>query len=287
MVWSLMGALAAAVCFGWASVLQAVAARSDAPASGVDPRLLLRLAGRLPFLLGIGLDIVGFGAELAALRSLPLFVVQAVVAANLAVTAVVAAWMLDARLAAREWAAVTAVCAGLALLGLASGPEHPAAVSLTFRLALLGCAGALGAVGMAAVRLPGEVRSAALGLVAGLGFGVVAIGTRVVTSLSPLHLVRDPALYAVAVGGLLAFFFFATALQRGSVTTTTATMVVAETIVPAIVGVLALGDDPRHGFAAVAVAGFVLAVAGALALARFGEVAAEGDDAVPAPARTP
>lgn len=286
MVWSLVGALAAAVCFGWASVLQAVAARSDPSGSGVDPRLLVRLSRQLPFLLGIGLDLVGFGAELAALRSLPLFVVQAVVAANLAVTAVAAAWILDARLAPREWVAVTAVCTGLALLGLASGPEHPTAVSLTFRLTLLGCACALGAAGVAAGRLPGAARSVVLGLVAGLGFGVVAIGTRVVTSLAPLHLARDPATYAVAVGGLTAFLFFATALQRGSVTTTTATMVVAETLVPAIVGVLTLGDDPRHGFAMVAGAGFVLAVAGALALARFGEVAAEEGDAVPAPVRT-
>jgi drug/metabolite transporter (DMT)-like permease len=283
MVWSLVGAFTAAVCFGWASVLQAVAARADPSGAGVDPRLLVRLSRQLPFLLGIGLDLAGFAAELAALRSLPLFVVQAVVAANLAVTAVVAAWLLKARLSGREWAAVTAVCAGLALLGLASGPEHPAAVSLTFRLALLACACAMGAVGVAAGRLRGEARSAVLGLVAGLGFGVVAIGARVVTSLSPVHLARDPATYAVAVGGLMAFLFFATALQRGSVTTTTATMVVAETVVPALVGVLALGDDPRRGFAAVAVAGFFLAVAGALALARFGEVAADGAEAVPAP----
>ncbi|GAA0333515.1 hypothetical protein NE235_13590 [Actinoallomurus spadix] len=283
MVWSLLGAVAAAVCFGTGSVLQALAARTAPTGAGVDPRLLVRLVRRLPFLVGTGLDLLGFVAELAALRSLPLFVVQAVIAANLAVTAVVAAWVLHIRLSAREWGAVAAVCAGLALLGLAAGHENPASVSLAFRLALLGCVVLMGAAGMLAGRLRGETRSAVLGFVAGLGFGFVAIGARVLVSLSPLDLLGDPATYVVAGGGLSAFLFFATALQRGSVTTTTAAMVVAETVVPALVGVVLLGDDTRHGYTWSAVLGFLMAVVGTLVLARFGEPAAETAEAAPAP----
>ena len=175
------------------------------------------------------------------------------------------------------------VCAGLALLGLAAGHENPAAVSLTFRMALLGCVAVIAVVGVAAGRLRGAVRSAVLGLIAGLGFGLVAIGARVLVSLSPLDLLRDPATYVVAGGGLVAFLFFATALQRGSVTTTTAAMVVAETVVPALVGVLLLGDGTRHGYAWSAVLGFVIAVGGTLALARFGEPASETDESVATP----
>ncbi|GAA4628691.1 hypothetical protein GCM10023196_046100 [Actinoallomurus vinaceus] len=284
MIWSLLGAIAAAVCFGTASVLQALAARTAPTSTGVDPRLLVRLVRRLPFLLGTGLDLLGFVAELAALRSLPLFVVQAMVAGNLAVTAVVAARVLHFRLAVREWAAVAAVCIGLALLGLAAGHENPAAVSLTFRMALLGCVAVIAVIGVAAGRLRGAIRSAVLGLIAGLGFGLVAIGARVLVSLSPLDLLRDPATYVVAGGGLVAFLFFATALQRGSVTTTTAAMVVAETVVPALVGVLLLGDGTRHGYAWSAVLGFVIAVGGTLALARFGEPTTETDEMRPSSA---
>ncbi|GAA4606185.1 hypothetical protein GCM10023195_22020 [Actinoallomurus liliacearum] len=283
MVWSLLGAIAAAICFGTGSVLQALAARTTPTGAGVDPRLLVRLIRRLPFLVGTALDLLGFVAELAALRSLPLFVVQAVIAANLAVTAVVAAWVLHIRLSAREWGAVAAVCVGLALLGLAAGHENPASVSLAFRLALLGCAVAMAVAGLAAGRLRGETRSAVLGFVAGLGFGFVAIGARVLVSLSPLDLLRDPATYVVAGGGLSAFLFFATALQRGSVTTTTAAMVVAETVVPALVGVFLLGDGTRHGYAWSAVLGFLIAVAGTLALARFGEPAVETAETTPTP----
>jgi drug/metabolite transporter (DMT)-like permease len=273
LLFSLLGAIAAAVCFGVASVLQAVAARSAPAGSGVDPRLLVRMARQGPFVLGTCLDLLGFVAELAALRSLPLFVVQAAVAANLAVTAVVAVRVLRVRLAGREWLAVAAVCAGLAMLGLSSGREDPAGVGLRFRFVLLGCVAVIGVAGVAAGRLRGQARSAMLGLVAGLGFGFVAIGARVVTGLSPLGLLRDPAAYVIAAGGVVAFLFFATALQRGSVTTTTAAVVVAETVMPAVVGVVLLGDRTRHGLGWLAVAGFLLAVAGALALARFGEPA--------------
>jgi hypothetical protein len=272
---SLLGAIGAAVCFGVATVLQAIAARSAPIGEGVDPRLLVRLLGRLPFVLGTGLDFVGFVAELAALRSLPLFVVQAAVAANLAVTAVVAVRVFRVRLSAAEWTAVAAVCVGLAMLGFSSGHEHPAHVSLWFRFSLLGCTALIGVAGMAAGRLRGEARSAMLGVTAGLGFGFVAVGSRVVVSLAPLDVLRDPAAYVVAGGGLVGLLFLATALQRGSVTTTTGAVVVAETLMPAMIGVLLLGDGTRPGFGWVAVVGFAFAVAGALTLARFGEPSAE------------
>jgi drug/metabolite transporter (DMT)-like permease len=270
MIWSLLGALTASVCFGAATVLQAMAARTVPITEGVEPRLLLRLARQSPFVIGVLLDLAGFVAELAALRSLPLFVVQAMIAANLAVTAVLSARVLKMRLTATEWAAVATVCAGLALLGLASGHENPAHIGIEGKLALVGGAIVLFIAGMTAGRLQGHARAVVLGLVAGLDFAIVAISARVLTGFAPLDLLQDPAAYALAGSGMTAMLFYATALQRGSVTTTTAAVVVAETITPATIGVWLLGDQTRHGFVPVAVAGFVLAVAGTLTLARFG-----------------
>jgi hypothetical protein len=137
----------------------------------------------------------------------------------------------------------------------------------------LACIVLLAGVGFAAGRLADPARSAVLGLVAGLAFGVVALAARVLNDLSVGGLVRDPASYAVAAGGVVAFLFYATGLQRGSVAVTTAALVMGETVVPAVVGVVLLGDSTRTGFAPVAVAGFVVALSGALALARFGQVA--------------
>ena len=91
------------------------------------------------------------------------------------------------------------------------------------------------------------------------------------TGFEPLTLIRDPAAYAVVAGGLISFLFYATALEGGSVTVATAAVVLAETLPPALIGVIFLGDTTRHGLAPVAVIGFVIAVASALALARFGE----------------
>ncbi|NUS44363.1 MAG: hypothetical protein HOQ24_11825 [Mycobacteriaceae bacterium] len=269
MAWSLLGAFAASVCFGVATVLQAVAARRAPSTPGVDPRLLVRLATQLPYLAGISLDLLGFGLELAALRSLPLFVVQAIIAANLAVTALVAAQVMGVELTGREWAAVAVVCVGLAMLGSSAGRESAAQVSPAFRWSILGSALLLLAAGVAAGRLTAMARAVALGTVAGLGFGVVAIAARVLTGFAPLELLSDPAAYALAGGGAAAALFFATALQRGSVTATTAAVVVAETVVPAAIGIRVLGDQTRSGWQAVC--GFVLALAGTLALARFGE----------------
>ncbi|MFJ7214035.1 hypothetical protein [Amycolatopsis sp. NPDC098790] len=273
MWWGLLCALGAAIAYGVASVMQSVAAKATdtgTETQGVDPKLLVRVLKQWKFVLGLSLDVLGFVAQIAALHVLPLFVVQAALAASLAVTAV-AARFLGVRLGKKEWAAVAVVCAGLGLLGAAAESEGSDPVGLGFRLGLIGAVAVLAVAGIAAGKASRRVRTPALGLVAGLSFGVVAIAGRIIPSLDPLDLLTDPATYTVAVAGGMAMLFYATALQRGSVTTSTAMMVLGETVFPSLVGVLVLGDRTRPGFAALAIAGFVLAVAAALALARFGE----------------
>src|SRR3974377_2611448 len=103
--------------------MQAIAARaaSNKPAGdasgGVDPGLVVRMLHQWRFVASICLDALGFLAQLVALQRLPLFLVQAVVASNLAVTAVVASWLIGVKLSWREWAAVLGVVAGVGLLG--------------------------------------------------------------------------------------------------------------------------------------------------------------------------
>jgi hypothetical protein len=128
------------------------------------------------------------------------------------------------------------------------------------------------------------VRTPALGAIAGLGYSVLAVSARILPGFAPLQLVRSPAAYTLAAAGIVSFLLYATALEGGSVTTATAAVVLAETMPPALVGVIFLGDTTRHGLAPVAVLGFILAVICALALARFGEA---GDSREPAEAREP
>ncbi|MEV1024490.1 hypothetical protein [Streptomyces sp. NPDC050264] len=266
-------ALGSAICFGTASVLQAMAARSAEPGtgSGVDAALLMRALRQWRYLVGLGFDGLGFVLQIVALRSLPIYAVGAALAASLAVTAVVAAWLLRVRLRGAEWGAVGAVCAGLAMLGLASGTEGERAGSDALRFAMLGVAVGVLLIGAGAGRLPGRGRALALGLGAGFGFGVVEVSVRLIDEVSPAALLSNPATYALLLGGGAAFLLLTSALQRGSVTVATAGMVVGETVGPALVGVVWLGDRTRSGLGWLAVSGFAVAVAGALALARFGE----------------
>jgi hypothetical protein len=114
--------------------------------------------------------------------------------------------------------------------------------------------------------------------VAGLGFGVLAVAARVLTGFSPLVLVRDPAAYALCAAGIVSFLFYASALEGGSVTVATAAVVLVETVPPAAVGILLLGDRTRHGMAGVAIAGFILAVICAVQLARFGQTEHQAEE---------
>ncbi|HXD26848.1 MAG TPA: hypothetical protein VN609_13020, partial [Propionibacteriaceae bacterium] len=93
-------ALGCSVCYGAASVMQAVAARSVEAGgrSGVDALLLLRAVRQWRFMAGVGLDGVGFLLQVLALRLVPIYVVAAALAASIAVTGVVSAWVLSARL---------------------------------------------------------------------------------------------------------------------------------------------------------------------------------------------
>jgi drug/metabolite transporter (DMT)-like permease len=269
MAFGVLAALVSALCYGVASVLQAKAARVD-PAGPARP--LLRLVVRAPFVGGVLLDVVGFAAQFAALRVAPVFLVQAAQAGSLAVTAAVAVAVLRIRLSARDWVAVGTVCAGLAALALSAGPENAAPTGLAFRGALAVAVVLLAGAGAAAGRLTEPAGSAATGLVAGLGFGVVALAARALTGLTPGRLVTDPAAYALACGGLIAFLFYARGLQRGAVTAVTAAVVAGETLLPAIAGIIAFGDHTRPGTAPIAVAGFAATLAGAALLANFGEV---------------
>ncbi|MCZ7458466.1 hypothetical protein O7595_12540 [Streptomyces sp. WMMC940] len=269
-------ALGASVCYGTATVLQAVAARAaagqdeGASRAGVDPALFVRAVRQWRYLLGLALDGAGFALQVVALLLVPIYVVGAALAASLAVTAVLATRVLAARLSRTEWTAVVVVCAGLALLGLASGPEGRAPAPPWLEWALLGTGAGVLLCGAAAGRLPGRSRAPALGVCAGLGFGVPEVAVRLLERPS----LTDPALYALLLGGAAAFLLLTSAFAHGSVTTATAGMVVAETIAPAVVGVVWLGDRTREGLAWLAVLGFAVSVAGALALARFGEIPA-------------
>ena len=283
----LLGALAASLFLGTGTVLEAVAARTEPLRDRkLDPGLLTRLLRRWHFLAGLGCELVGFLCLLGALRTLPLFLAQSSSAGSLAVSAVLGAKMIGYRLHKLEKGAVVAVCVGLALLGVSAAGRARVEGGWEVRTGLVVAVGVLVVIALLAAKLPPGWRAGALGGVAGLAFGTASISIRVLGNLhSVKSLAEDPAFYVVIVCGAGAFLLFATALQQSKVTVVQSAMVLGQTVIPAIVGVLVLGDRPRPGFMIVALIGFCGAIGGALVLARFEareDQAVRADQAPPA-----
>ena len=268
MLLGLLAAVSAAIAFGVAALLQAVAAREEPASVGIEPRLLLRLVRRPVFVAALGLNLVGFALHLVALRALPLFLAQTVVSASVAVTALAGARLLRVPLGRPELLAVLGVCAGLALLSATADDVGEGATSAPGRALLLLAVVVVLAAGVVAGRLEGAAGASVLGLAAGLGFAVVAVSARVLPDLAVATLLTDPAAYALAAGGAVGFLLYSTALQRAGVLTATSATVVGQTVAPALVGLLLLGDSVRESTAPLVVLGLLLAVASTAALAR-------------------
>lgn len=268
-------------------MLQGLATRGTAATGGLDPLLLLRLASRPTFLAAVALNILGFALHLVALQELPLFLVQAVIASSVVVTAVLSVRVFGAHLTRQQAAAVLTVCAGLLLLAPTATSGEAVEVGAAAPALLLGAVAVVLVLSVAAARLAALPAALALGLLAGTSFGVVAVAARLLPDLSPGAVLREPVAYVLATAGLVAFLLYSTAMQRGSVTTTTAALVVTQTAAPALVGVVLLGDRVRDGLLPVAVVGFALALAGALGLARYEAGAAAGTQAGAHPAAGP
>ncbi|WP_191480217.1 hypothetical protein [Nocardioides ochotonae] len=280
MLLGLLAAAGTALCYGVSSILEAVATRRTAAVEGLDPRLVARLLRSWLYVLGLTLDGLGFLLSLVAVRSLPLFVVQSVVASFLAITAILGAVFLRMPLSRRDRIGVAVVVAGLVLVGASATEDRSVSVSDAEQWGVLVAALALAVLAVPLARLAGAAGATALGAVAGLSYGATAVASRMLPGdLSPSHigdeldtLVASPATYALLVAGAVAILTYSIALQRGSVTQATAPLVVGETVAPALVGLLLLGDQTRPGWGAAAAVGFVLAVAGAVSMARHGEV---------------
>jgi len=276
----LIGAFGAALCYGVGSVLQALAARQTPTAEGLDPRLLLRLLRNWRYLVGVGLDGLGFLLSIAAVWTLPLFVVQSIVASFLAVTAILGAIVLHMPLLRADKIGLAVVIGGLVLVGLSAAEDRSVDVSRAEQWGVLAFTCLLAVVAVPFGRMSGAASAAALGAIAGLAFGATSVAARMLPESFSLDaigstlddLLTDPATYALLVAAVIAMLAYSTALQRGSVTQATAPLVVGETVAPAIVGIVLLGDRPREGWDWIATLGFCLAVGGAVSLARHGEI---------------
>ncbi len=262
-----------AIGSGTGSVLESVGVRR-AGAFGGESDALRRVARQPVYWTGVGVDIVAFLCSAVALHHLPLFLVQSVMACSIAVTALISA-ALGAPLTRRGWLALAGAALGLVLVALSARPGDAHPLPTVWSWLLLGVCPVVVVIGWYGDELAHRWAAPLLAFGAGLGFTAVAVSAR---SLPAIHsvggLLREPAAWSIAANGLAASVVFAHALQKGGATTVAAVMFTTNTVVPSAIGLAVLGDSIRSGFLGAGIAGFLLSVGGAVALAHYSAVAA-------------
>ncbi len=262
MIAALLAAGGGALAYGAGSVLQAVGARrAVARGHGV-----IGVARQAPYLIGLGCDLVGWLASLVALRVLPVFAVQAILAGSLAVTVLLAAATIGATLRGVDLAASASSVAALVVLGAAGGAERPRPVSHAVEIALVVGVAGIAIATAAAARWATPV---ATGAMSGAAFGFAALAARAVHARANLAgVLTEPLALAVGAYGITGMLGYAHGLEHGDVGPVTAALWVSETVVPGAIGLAVLSDRIRAGWAAPAALAAVVAVGSTVVLAR-------------------
>lgn len=248
----LTAALLAAVLFGVIAVVQAAVIRRHGLVSPMMAGVLVAY-------------LVGWLLHLVAIAELPLYLAQVGVGASLVVTALVAAFVMGEPLRAEHWVAVAGVVVGLGVLALAAGPVGDSEFTSRTTVLLYVLLGVNAALGWLAYRWHGAWSGVALGILAGFAYGGTPVATRVLTDLDFTPTTVLPAL-SIGLYGALGFVLYSVAMKRTSVTAATAPLVLLQTLIPAVVGLLVFGDEVRAGWWPAAVVAFAVSLAAGVVL---------------------
>ncbi|WP_203780360.1 hypothetical protein [Paractinoplanes rishiriensis] len=260
------------MAYGVANLLQSAAAARTTVHHTFDPSLLVRLAGQRTYLLGIGCQVLGFILAFLARRDLPLFLVQASVAAGLGVTALLGVLVLKWSLPPAEIVLLTLLLGGITALVLSAQPAHSQRLGTIVVILLAASIPAIALLGFFAVRLHGALGSVVLGSLAGVNFSAAAIAARPLAGEhSVVGFFTNPLLYLLVVHSLVGQLLLGLAMQRGSTTAAVAAMDAAGAIPAAVVGLLLLGDQIREGREWMGALGFVVTLAAVIGLTRYAE----------------
>ena len=276
----LVAALAAAGANAGAALLQASAARRATRTATIVLHPL--------YLAGLALDIGGWVLTVLALRFMPIVAVQAIIAGQVGITVVASHWVFDTPLRRIDLAAAGANVLGLALLvASASLDDEPPVPTTAGTIALVA---AFGVLLVAAIPIAVRSRRAVLvSFLAGLAYGGTAVAVRLIDLHGPLpemarQAATDPVVWALLAFAALGLALYTVALGRGAVGPVVAVLAVTETLVPGLIGLVALGDSVRPGWTPAFVLGLVLALGGVVLLARSpAQASLAGDDGVAPP----
>ncbi|WP_410622934.1 hypothetical protein [Amycolatopsis sp. cmx-8-4] len=258
-VFGFAAALLAAVFDGVATVLQATAAQHTG--SSLPVRAALYGAGLL-------VDVLGWGLAVFALRFLPVFAVQSIVAGQTAIAVLLAHVVLRSALHAVDLLSVAAAGIGLGLLAAGAagttGWTAPQPVVLAVLLVLFVV---LLVAGLSAVRRGTVARS----VVAGCAYGGSVLAVRALllqpgATSSIDALLAHPLTYVTIGFAALGIPLYAAALRRSTPTVPSAIVTMTEVVLPGSLAMILLGDRIRPGWWWVSGIGLIVAALGVTAL---------------------
>jgi hypothetical protein len=241
-------ALIAALLFGVGVAVQQHEAHATSPEHALHPSLLLRLASRPWWLVGLVADIAGWGVQAWALATGSLIVVQPVIALNLVFALAIAAGLAGQRITPGEWVAVVATLGGLIMFFFLAKPQLESEMStsrndwvLLFAVAAVVIGGAF-AVGFGGA---GAFRAAWFGAGAGAAEALMAVlskvfANRVGDGATTVLATWTP--YALVGAGVVTMLVVQTAYQAGHPTASLPTNAVVEPVLTAIVGLALFGE---------------------------------------------
>lgn len=218
------------------------------------------------WLLGFGMETVGFLLYAAALALASLALVQTVMAGGIGILAFVSARVAGRRMSGRELYGVIASVVGLAALAvsLAGGSGEEGTGSIGVILLWLGVTGAVAAGLLAGARALGGMAVAA-GIAGGLFFSIGDISTKLVTQGG----VRIAFVVTVVLGYTLGTALLQIGYQAGAALTVAGLATLLTNALPIAAGTVVLDEPlPSGALGVVRVLAFAAVVAGAILLAR-------------------
>ena len=253
-----MCAVVAMLLYGASSVSQAFAAGHAS-----DSAVLRHPA----YLAGLVADGAAWLLQLVALKWLPVFVVQSILAASVGATVLLAIPFLKVHPIRRESVAILVTLVGLVLVSAAAGPESVGTIPDQFGSVMVVAPILTALLSVLYYRSDIPFMHAVL---AGLGFSYAVLAARAleIEGTVSWSLLANKSLWALLLGGIIGLVMYARALEKGSVGPVTAILWVVEVIVPSVVGVTVLGDTVRAGWGIPALLGALLALGSCIVLAQ-------------------
>jgi drug/metabolite transporter (DMT)-like permease len=255
-------ALGAGLCYAIAAVVQQRVAAQQPPELSLSLRLIVQLARRPLWLAGIGVDILAYLMEAAALGVGSVVVVGPLLASGLLFALPFASFRTGRRVTRREMIPAVMVTAGLALYVVVGAPGGNAshASRLEWLVAATGVALGAGIAVLLGRRAeePGR-RAIYYGLATGIVYSLTAVLTkatvdRLGTSVYPI--LGHWQLYALLVASVIGLVLNQSAFQAGHVAASLPVISVTNPVLSSTMGILLFGEHlDAHGLLASVVAG--------------------------------